>query len=87
MTDSNIDYQQLPQVTNPINFREYVYISSITTPSTSGDYYQVGGFSSSGGPNNGDGELIVTNVGGTLYWGVYYRDATGSFNPSGFSSS
>ena len=34
----------LPQVTNPIHFREYVYITSIATPSTSGDYYQVGGF-------------------------------------------
>ena len=83
--DSNIAYRPLPQVTNPIDIREYVYISSITTPSTSGDYYEVGGFSGSGGPDNGDGELIVVNVGGTLYWGVYYRDATGSFNPSGFS--
>lgn len=83
--DSNIAYRPLPQVTNPINLREYVYISSIATPSTSGDYYQVGGFSSIGGPNFGDGELIVVNVGGTLYWGVYYRDAIGSFNPSGLS--
>jgi hypothetical protein len=64
---SNIDYQHLPQVTNPIDIREYVYVSSITTPSTNGDYYQVGGLSSVGGPDNGDGELIVTNVGGTLY--------------------
>ena len=84
-SDNNIDYQPLPQVTNPIYFREYIYISSIATPSTSGDYYQVGGFSSSSGANNGDGELIVTNVGGTLYWGMFYRDATGSINPSGFS--
>ncbi len=84
-SDNNIDYRQLPQVTNPIHFREYVYISSVATPSTSGDYYQVGGFSSSSGASNGDGELIVTNVDGTLYWGMFYRDATGSFNPLGFS--
>lgn len=83
--DSNIGYHLLPNVTNPINFREYVYITSTATPSTSGDYYQVGGFSGSGGPNNADGELIVVNVGGTLYWGVYYRDAIGSWNPSGVS--
>ena len=31
---------------NPIDFREYVYINSTTVPSTSGDYYQVGGFAS-----------------------------------------
>jgi hypothetical protein len=80
--DNNIAYQPLPQVTNPINLREYVYISSIATPSTSGDYYQVGGFSSVQGPNYGDGELIVVNVGGTLYWGVYYRETTSV--PSGF---
>jgi hypothetical protein len=84
-SDNNIGYQPLPQVTNPIHFREYVYISSIATPSTSGDYYQVGGFSSSSGANNGDGELIVTNVDGTLYWGMFYRDATGGINPLGFS--
>ncbi len=84
-SDNNIGYQPLPQVTNPIHFREYVYISSIATPSTNGDYYQVGGFSSSTGANNGDGELIVTNVGGTLYWGMFYRDATGGINPLGFS--
>ena len=82
---SNIYYQHLPQVTNPIYMREYVYVSSITTPSTNGDYYQVGGLSSVGGPNNGDGELIVTNVGGTLYWGIFYRQATGGANPTGFS--
>ena len=69
--DSNIAYRPLPQVTNPINLREYVYITSTATPSTSGDYYEVGGFSGSGGPNNGDGELIVVNVGGALYWGIY----------------
>ncbi len=82
---SNIDYQQLPQVTNPIDIREYVYVSTVTTPSTIGDYYQVGGFASVGGADNGDGELIVTNVGGTLYWGIFYREATGVANPSGFS--
>jgi hypothetical protein len=82
---SNIDYQHLPQVTNPIDIREYVYVSSITTPSTNGDYYQVGGLSSVEGPNNGDGELIVTNVGGTLYWGIFYRQGSGDANPSGFS--
>jgi hypothetical protein len=81
----NIAYQPLPSVTNPINIRQYVYVSSIATPSTNGDYYQVGGFSSSQGPNFGDGELIVTNVGGTLYWGLFYRDASGSVNPTGFS--
>src|SRR5665647_3130548 len=83
--DSNIAYRLLPQTPNPIYLREYVYISTVATPSTNGDYYQVGGFSSIQGPNYGDGELIVVNVVGTLYWGVYYRDATGSFNPSGFS--
>ena len=85
--NSNIDYKQLPSVTNPIDYREYVYVNSITAPTAPGDYYQVGGFSTNTGPNYGDGEIIVTNVDGTLYWGLFYRDATGSFNPSGFSRS
>ncbi len=61
-------------VTNPIDIREYVYINSTTQPATNGNYYQVGGFSDNVAPDQGDGELIVMNVGGTLYWGVYYRD-------------
>ena len=70
---------------NPLYVREYVYITSTSVPSANGDYYQVGGFSTSGGGQFGDGELIVTNVGGTLYWGIFYREATGTANPSGFS--
>lgn len=81
----NLYYHSLASVTNPIDLREYVYVNSTTTPSNNGDYYEVGGFSTSGAPNLGDGELIVTNVGGTLYWGVFYREATGASNPSGFA--
>ncbi len=70
---------------NPLDVREYVYITSTTTPSANGDYYQVGGFSTSQGGNFGDGELIVTNRDGTLYWGIFYRDSMTSFN--GFTRS
>jgi uncharacterized repeat protein (TIGR02543 family) len=69
---------------NPIDLREYVYINSTTVPSTSGDYYEVGGFSTTSGGNYGDGEICVFNVAGTLYWGVYYRDAS-SLWPDKFS--
>ena len=79
---------------NPMDFREYVYITSTTVPSTSGDYYEVGGFSGSAGggyntPNFGDGEICVFNLGGTLYWGVYYRDANSKWTGAlaGFSFS
>ena len=82
---SNIDYQTLPQVTNPIDIREYVYVSTVTTPSTSRRLLSSRRICSRGGPDNGEGELIVTNVGGTLYWGIFYRQATGGANPSGFS--
>jgi uncharacterized repeat protein (TIGR02543 family) len=68
---------------NPIYLREYVYINSTTAPSTSGDYYEVGGFSTTQGGNYGDGEICVFNVAGTLYWGVFYRDL--SSVPTGFS--
>ena len=69
---------------NPIYVREYVYINSTSTPSANGDYYQVSGFSTSTGGNFGDGEIIVTNVDGTLYWGIFYRDSSGG---NGFSRS
>ena len=78
-------YQVLPSsppLPNPIDLREYVYISSTTVPSTDGDYYEVGGFATSTAANNGDGEICVFNVAGTLYWGVCYRDlnAVGGFS-------
>jgi len=59
---------------NPIFLREYIYINSTSVPTASGDYYEVGGFSTTQGGNFGDGEICVINVGGTLYWGVYYVD-------------
>ncbi|MGA2682155.1 MAG: hypothetical protein ABSF44_10200, partial [Candidatus Bathyarchaeia archaeon] len=81
----NLYYQALSSVPNPIDAREYVYINSTSVPSTPGDYYQVGGFSTSAGGQFGDGELCVFNVGGALYWGLYYRDV--SSPPGGFSFS
>ena len=78
--DGNLYFHSLPSVTNPIDVREYVYVSSITSPSTPGDYCQLGGFSTSTAADNGDGELIVTNVGGTLYWGIFYRENNGLGN-------
>lgn len=83
--NGNLMYQVLPSsppLPNPIDLREYVYISSTTVPSTNGDYYEVGGFATSTAANNGDGEICVFNVAGTLYWGVYYRDlnAVGGFS-------
>ena len=72
---NDLYYQALSSVTNPIYMREYVYINSTTVPSTNGDYYAVGGLSSSAGGQFGDGELTVFNIGGTLYWGLYFRDA------------
>lgn len=68
---------------NPMDLREYVYVNSTKLPSTSGDYYEVAGFSTSAAPDFGDGEIGVFNVAGTLYWGIYYRDV--SSPPSGFS--
>ncbi len=68
---------------NPIYLREYIYINSTSVPSTPGDYYEVGGFSTTQGGNFGDGEICVFNVAGTLYWGVYYVD----FRYPGFSFS
>ncbi len=82
--NANLYCHILPSVTNPMDIREYVHINSTAVPSTNGDYYQVGGFASNTRPDYGAGELIVTNVGGTLYWGIFYREATGSANPSGF---
>ena len=80
----NLYYRPLgSSLPNPIYVREYVYINSTNYPSVNGDYYQVGGFSTSTGGNFGDGEIIVTNVGGTLYWGIFYRDT--SSVPTGFS--
>jgi uncharacterized repeat protein (TIGR02543 family) len=78
-TLGNLYYQILGgSLPNPIDFREYVYINSTTVPSTSGDYYEVGGFASSTGGNYGDGEICVFNIAQTLYWGVYYRNANSS---------
>jgi uncharacterized repeat protein (TIGR02543 family) len=78
-TLGNLYYQVLGgSLPNPIDFREYVYINSTTVPSTSGDYYEVGGFASSTGGNYGDGEICVFNIAQTLYWGVYYRNANSS---------
>jgi hypothetical protein len=82
--NENIYYRPLSFVPNPIYMREYIYITSTTVPTVSGDYYAVGGFSTSTGPNFGDGEICVFNVGGTLYWGLYYRDTPVS---NGFSHS
>ncbi len=79
--NENLYYHSLGTgLPNPIAVREYVYINSTTLPSVNGDYYQVGGFSTSTGGNYGDGELIVTNVGGTLYWGIFYPN--GAFSRS-----
>jgi uncharacterized repeat protein (TIGR02543 family) len=74
----NLYYQALTSIPNPMFVREYVYINSTSVPSTSGDYYQVGGFSSSEGGNFGVGEICVFNVANTLYWGAYYRSANSS---------
>jgi uncharacterized repeat protein (TIGR02543 family) len=74
----NLYYKTLDSVPNPLYVREYVYINSTSSPSTNGDYYQVGGFSSSQGGNFGAGEICVFNVANTLYWGVYYRSANSS---------
>jgi hypothetical protein len=80
---TNLYYHTLSSIPNPIYMREYVYISSTTVPSTNGDYYEVGGFAyPTSGPNYGDGEICVFNVGGTLYWGLYVVDLN---EPSGFS--
>jgi uncharacterized repeat protein (TIGR02543 family) len=80
----NLYYQPLGgSLANPIYLREYVYINSTSIPTTNGDYYEVGGFSTSAGGNFGDGEICVFNIAGTLYWGVYYRDL--SSLPTGFS--
>jgi uncharacterized repeat protein (TIGR02543 family) len=81
----NLYYQALSSVPNPIDAREYVYVNSTSVPSTPGDYYQVGGFSTSSGGQFGNGEICVFNVGGTLYWGLYYRDVSSA--PGGFSFS
>ncbi len=82
-SQENLYYHNLGgAVTNPIDFREYVYITSTTMPSTNGNYYEVGGFSTATGANNGDGEICVFNIAGTLYWGLYYRDVWAA---SGFS--
>ncbi len=44
----NLYYRPLgSSLPNPIYVREYVYINSTTLPSANGDYYQVGGFSTS----------------------------------------
>ena len=80
----NLYYHVLSSIPNPIFVREYVYINSTSVPSTNGDYYQVGGFSSSEGGQFGVGEICVFNVAQTLYWGVYYRNANSS---SGFDFS
>ncbi len=82
-TIGNLYYHTLPSIANPMDLRMYVYVNTTTVPSANGDYYQVGGFSTNGGPNFGDGELIVTNVNGALYWGIFYRDLTNP--PNGFS--
>jgi uncharacterized repeat protein (TIGR02543 family) len=82
--NENLYYQALgSSLPNPIYLREYIYINSTTVPSTPGDYYEVGGFSTTQGGNYGDGEICVFNVAGTLYWGMYYRDFWS--NSSGFS--
>ncbi|MGA2683115.1 MAG: hypothetical protein ABSF44_15095, partial [Candidatus Bathyarchaeia archaeon] len=85
-TPGNLDNQSLSgALPNPIDFREYVYVNSTSVPSTNGDYYAVGGFSTIGRPDFGDGEICIFNVQGTLYWGLYYRDV--SSPPGGFSFS
>jgi hypothetical protein len=84
-SNRNLYYHPLGSIassTNPIYMREYLYLTSTTVPSTNGDYYQVGGFSDASGPNMGDGEICVFNVGGTLYWGLYVRDVSSG---TGFS--
>jgi hypothetical protein len=67
-------YHVLNSPPNTVDFKEYVYINSTKYPSTSGDYYQVGGFSSTLGGNYGNGGIFVFNSGGTLRWGLYYRN-------------
>jgi uncharacterized repeat protein (TIGR02543 family) len=88
--NNNLYNQSLSSSPNPIDFREYVYINSPTVPSTSGDYYAVGGFAAIGRADFGDGEICVFNVNNVLYWGVYYRDVnvtTGTIPGFGFSIS
>ena len=70
----NLYYHNIGSTTGTIYLREYVYISTITSPSANGDNYQVGGFADLNGPNLGDGEIYVFNHLGTLYWGIYARD-------------
>jgi len=70
----NLYFHVLDSPLSTIDFREYVYVNSTVNPSTSGDYYQVGGFSSTLGGNMGNGGIFVFNSGGTLYWGLYYRN-------------
>ena len=79
-------YQHAITYQTTLDVREYVYISSAAAayPTTNGDYYQVGGFGGTDGGQQGAGELIVTNVGGHNYWGLYVRQASGEVNPSGF---
>jgi hypothetical protein len=73
-SNENLYYHVLDSPSSTIDFREYVYVNSTKYPSTSGDYYQVGGFSSTLGGNYGNGGIFIFNSGGTLYWGLYYRN-------------
>jgi hypothetical protein len=73
-SNENLYFHVLDSPLSTIDFREYVYVNSTKYPSTSGDYYQVGGFSSTLGGNFGNGGIFVFNSGGTLYWGLYYRN-------------
>jgi hypothetical protein len=82
--NQNLYYHTLGNEPSQTDVREYIYINSTNIPSTSGDYYQVGGFASSSGANYGAGEICVFNVAGRLYWGIYYRDLS---SPTGFSHS
>jgi uncharacterized repeat protein (TIGR02543 family) len=88
-SNENLYYHSLgPSLPNPIDLRQYVYINSTQLPSTNKNYYEVGGFAASGAADLGDGEISIFNVGGTLYWGLYYRDvANTNVPPLGFSSS
>ena len=81
----NLYYHALSSTPTTIYFSEYVYINSTTYPSTSGDYFQVGGFSSTLGADYGNGGIFVFNSGGTLYWGLYYRNG-GNFSQAISSS-
>ena len=68
--DATINLYQHPisPQTN-LDIRLYVYVNSTAAayPTTDGDYYQVGGFGDISGGQFGDGEIIVTNVGGINY--------------------